>query len=63
MSKGSAITDGASQVRKVWMTQMERKTAQNAFKMSTVTAGTAIYKDSLYGNLYVIPICYVESGI
>jgi hypothetical protein len=27
------------------------------------TAGTAIYKDSLYGNLYVIPICYAESGI
>ena len=27
------------------------------------TAGTAIYEDSLYGNLYVIPICYVESGI
>jgi hypothetical protein len=27
------------------------------------TAGTAIYKDSLYGNLYVIPICYVKSGI
>jgi hypothetical protein len=27
------------------------------------TAGTAIYKDFLYGNLYVIPICYVESGI
>ena len=27
------------------------------------TVGTAIYKGSLYGNLYVIPIYYVESGI
>ena len=27
------------------------------------TAGTTIYGDSLYGNLYVIPICYVELGI
>jgi hypothetical protein len=27
------------------------------------TVGTTIYGDSLYGNLYVIPICYVESGI
>jgi len=27
------------------------------------TAGIAIYKDNLYGILYVIPMCYVESGI
>ena len=27
------------------------------------TAGTTIYGDSLYGNLYVIPVCYVELGI
>jgi hypothetical protein len=27
------------------------------------TAGTTVYGDSLYGNLYVIPICYVELGI
>ena len=31
--------------------------------ISAVTAGTMIYGDSLYGNLYVIPICYVELGI
>jgi hypothetical protein len=28
-----------------------------------VTAGTTRYGDSLYGNLNVIPICYVELGI
>ena len=25
----------------------------------TNMAGTVIYEDSLYGNLYVIPICHV----
>jgi len=29
----------------------------------TNMARTVIYEDSLYGNLYVIQICYVGSGI
>jgi hypothetical protein len=31
--------------------------------MQTDTAGTTRYGYSLYGNLNVIPICYVELGI
>jgi hypothetical protein len=42
--------------------QMEDLERESSY-LACHTAGTMIYGDFLYGNLYAIPICYVELGI